>query len=205
MSYSQNDEEQIILEYFGNRIGTVLSVGENDGISLSNSLAVIERGWGGVLIEPSLTAFKKLTELHKGRANVECFNIALGEQNGEADFYESGEHLGTGDTALISTLVKQETERWKGSKFDNFITTKANVMTWETFYNSIRQKTFELISIDCEGLDLFLVSQMDLQAMKCEMLIVEWNGKDFLLFDEIASEAGMFLHSKNAENLIFIK
>lgn len=205
MSYSQNDEEQIILEYFGDRKGTVLDIGANDGISLSNSLAIIERGWGGALIEPSLAAFKKLTELHKGRNNVECFNIAIGKENGEADFYESGEHIGTGDTALISTLVKEETERWKGSKFDNFTTATANVMTWESFYASLQQKTFQLVSIDCEGLDLFILSQMDLTEMGCEMLIVEWNGKDYLIFKEIASDAGMKLRSKNAENLIFVK
>lgn len=205
MNYSQNNEQELILNYFKDRKGNVLDVGSNDGKSLSNSLAVIERGWGGVLIEPSLTAFKKLSQLHKDRTNVECFNIAIGKENGEADFYESGEHLGTGDTALISTLVKSETDRWKGSKFDNFTTTKVNVMTWESFYASIKQKTFELISIDCEGLDLYILSQMDLVAMKCEMLIVEWNGKDFLIFDEIATEAGLILHSKNAENLIFAK
>lgn len=205
MSYSQNDEEQIILRYFKERKGNVLDIGANDGKSLSNSLAVIEQGWGGVLVEPSLTAFKKLTLFHKGRENVECFNIAIGKENGEAEFYESGEHLGNGDTALISTLVKTETERWKGSKFDNFTTTKVNVMTWQAFYSSLRQKTFELISIDCEGLDLFILSQMDLSQMKCEMLIVEWNGKDFDDFNFCASDHGMKLLSQNAENLIFAK
>ena len=43
--YSQNNEEQVILDYFGNKIGNLLDIGANDGITLSNSRKLIELGW----------------------------------------------------------------------------------------------------------------------------------------------------------------
>jgi FkbM family methyltransferase len=208
MSYSQNNEQELILQYFGaNRIGTLLDIGANDGRSLSNSLAAIERGWSAVLIEPSPTAFEKLVQLHEGRNNISCFNIAIGEHDGEADFYESGEHIGNGDTSLISTLKETELTRWKGTRFDNFTKIKTDVVTWKRFYDEFAPppKIYNLISVDCEGLDIFIVSQMDLRLMQCEMLIVEWNGKQFSDFNLIAEKAGMKLYDKNNENLIFVK
>ena len=172
---------------------------------LSNVLSAIERGWFGVLVEPSKTAFEKLSLLHSQRENVTCYNVAIGEQDGEADFYESGEHLGTGDTSLISTLKHEETKRWMGTKFDNFTTTKTQVQTWKAFYESLPEKTFQLISIDCEGYDLYILAQMNLKEMGCEMLIIEWNSNDFNAYNILASAHGLKLYSKNAENLIFVK
>ena len=55
--YSQNGEQKIILEYFQDKYkGKVLDIGANDGITLSNSRALIEKGWDGVLIEPAPSA-----------------------------------------------------------------------------------------------------------------------------------------------------
>lgn len=205
--YSQNSEDAIIESYFTGFTGTLLSIGENDGKSLSNVLSAIERGWKAVLIEPSKTAFANLRELHDKNPDVRLYNVAIGEQNGEADFYESGEHLGCGDTSLISTLIETETDRWKGSRFDNFTKTKTDVVTWEKFYSELPfdNMQFDLVSIDCEGLDLFILQQMNLSAMGVKMLIVEFNGKDENLFTIEADKAGLKLYHKNGENLIFVK
>lgn len=203
--YSQSNEDIIIARYFNGRTGTLLSLGENDGKTLSNVLNSIEQGWGAVLVEPSKAAFEKLKALHKDRDNVVCFSIAIGESDGVADFYESGEHLGTGDTSLISTLIPAEIDRWKGSKFDNFTKTQTTVMTWQSFIGQFEKPVFNLITIDCEGLDYFIMKQMDLNVLGCEMLIVEYNGIDELKYMAVAAQYGMKLHEKNFENLIFVR
>lgn len=52
--YSQFDEEKIILEVLGSQPpGRLLDVGAYDGLELSNSRALIERGWSAVLVEPA--------------------------------------------------------------------------------------------------------------------------------------------------------
>lgn len=203
--YSQSDEDVIIERFFRGHTGTILELGANDGRHLSNSLAAIERGWNAVLVEPSQTAFEKLSKLHEDNPRVKCYQVAIGDCDCEKDFYESGEHLGTGDTSLISTLVPTEIERWKGSKYDNFSPAKANVLTWQSFYESLEEKTFDVVSCDIEGMDLFVLTQMDLEAMQVKMLIVEYNGKDEQAFTELAHKAGMKLLTKNYENLIFAK
>ena len=60
MRYSQNNEQDIIMQYFiGNR-GTFLDIGANDGVTLSNTYALQQAGWGGVLVEPSEEAFNRI-------------------------------------------------------------------------------------------------------------------------------------------------
>ena len=58
--YSQNNEEQIAVEFFGSFVGRVLDVGAFDGIEMSNSRALIERGWSAVLVEPACHNMEKL-------------------------------------------------------------------------------------------------------------------------------------------------
>jgi hypothetical protein len=50
VSYSQNKEEEVILNYFNGHVGTFVDLGANDGITFSNTRALAERGWKGVLI-----------------------------------------------------------------------------------------------------------------------------------------------------------
>lgn len=204
MNHSQNNEQQLIINYFAGKAGNVLDLGANDGITLSNSYDAIQRGWSGVLVEPSQKAFEKLLNLYESRHDVLCYNVAIGKENGEADFYESGEHLGTGDTSLLSTLVHSELKRWAGTK-NTFTSTKTQVVTWDVFYDRLPVKQFDLVSVDCEGLDYYIMSQMDLEEMEVKMFIVEWNGKDEKLFTDLAERSGLKLYSKNGENLIFVK
>jgi len=55
--YSQNLEQNYILEYFKDRRGTFIDIGANDGLTLSNTRALVELGWRGVFVEPSPMAF----------------------------------------------------------------------------------------------------------------------------------------------------
>jgi FkbM family methyltransferase len=115
MSYTQNNEEALILSHFANRNAselTVLDIGANDGKTFSNSLKVIELGWNGILIEPSPKAFALLTNLHGFKQNVMCYPIAITNQNGMFQLQESSSLLNQGDTSLVSSLKQEETVKW---------------------------------------------------------------------------------------------
>lgn len=58
--YSQHNEEEVILDFFGNAKGKFLDVGAHDGETHSNTLALAERGWAGVLMEPGHDAYEAL-------------------------------------------------------------------------------------------------------------------------------------------------
>ena len=196
--YSQNNEEQLILDYFGPVFkGTCLDLGANDGVTLSNTRACIERGWKGVMVDASTDMCEKLR-----RFDVEVHNVAMGNGNGFLTFYESGEHLGKGDRSLVSTIVPAEMDRWTN---ETFTPVTVECVTFATLLTRSAFKTFDLISIDVEGMDLDVLRQMDLTALGCKMLCVEFNGKDQPYFDLYCAVHGMKLHAKNAENLIYVK
>jgi FkbM family methyltransferase len=207
MLYTQNNEETLILDYFSNRNPselTVLDIGANDGKTFSNSLRAIESGWSAILIEPSPRAFAILSNLHSFNQNVVCYPIAITNKNGIFQLQESSSILNQGDTSLVSSLKEEETIKWANNNV-RFNTVNVMGMDFKSFYETSHRKKFNLISIDVEGYDYDVLSQIDLGLVGCEMLIVEFNGKDELLFTEYANKFGLHLISKNPENLIFTK
>ncbi len=78
--YSQFDEERHILEAFADQhSGRFLDVGCWDPITFSNTRALFERGWSGVMIEPSPGPFMELLRC--------CTACALGVDQREHEIY----------------------------------------------------------------------------------------------------------------------
>lgn len=207
-SYSQNAEDRFILNHFGNFKGTLLEIGANDGLTLSNSRLLIERGWQAHLIEPGST-YWKLCNLYATISGVSLYNYAIGgEFNKEATFYESAAHvIGGSDVGLVSSLDFDETERWRKSGVQ-FTETKVAVKTFREFYNEAGQPPLDFISVDAEGHDWDILQQIDLTAVGCKALCIEWNGNATFksLFENHAIyEHKMKLAHINRENLIFVK
>lgn len=203
MKYSQNNEEQIILDYFKGKKGSFLSIGENDGVTLSNVRALALSGWSGYCIEPSQIAFDKLKLLYTDNPEIVCVQYAITKKDGPIKFYESGTHLNKGDTALLSSVVKSEIVKWK--KTTNFIETEANGLTWESFLDKYEPGYIDFLSIDAEGLDLDILMQIDLAEIKCKMICIEWNS-DLQIRKKITQYVDGFsfkLKSVNPENLIY--
>jgi FkbM family methyltransferase len=203
MSYSQGDEEKIILNYFGNHKGTLLDIGANDGKTLSNSLALLEREWSGVLVEPDEDAFSKLRLFHQDSKGVLCYNFAIATQDGQLPFYKSGTHLNKGDTGLLSTFSIPDYEKWKPST--DYTMTEAQAVMFKTFQSICPFKIFDFITIDAEGMDYEILKQMDLANLGCKLLCVEFNGEDQARFDSYVKQFAMKLIYKNAQNLIYAK
>jgi FkbM family methyltransferase len=210
--YGQNQEDRIVAEYFGDYAGNLLSIGENNGWHLSNCRALIEMGWSGIMVEPSPDAFLSLFTLYYDHPNVWCFNAAISDYTGKAVFYESGEHLGIGDTALLSTLDKNELKRWEGTS-NHFEETEVLVWDFKELQNNVRHHSsgkrdkYQFISIDAEGLDLKILHQMDLKELDCRCLCIEHNGnpETFHRIECHAQDFGMKLLAKTPENVIYVK
>jgi FkbM family methyltransferase len=203
MSYSQNGEEKIIMDYFNGEIGTLLSIGENDGVTLSNSRALIEVGWAADLVEPSPVAFKKLSDLYKDAAGVKLHNVAIGTENGRMPFFDSGTLLKTGDESLVSTLKTAETLRWKGSvKFDQI---EVEVVNFAAFRKGSVWPCYDFISIDAEGFDLEILKQIDFAALETRLVCVEFNGLNEQAYWDVIRPFGFKLIHKNGENLIYAR
>jgi FkbM family methyltransferase len=202
--YSQNDEEKYILEYFGNKIGTLADIGSNDGKTLSNSLALIERGWKGLLVEASPKAFERLLLQHPNGGNIQSLNVAVGSYDGEIVLNESGALLGTGDVALVSSTRQDEMDRWTSLNMP-FEQVTVPCVTFKTLLDHSAYTTFDFLSIDIEGMEPEVVPQINFTELGVQMAIIEWNGKNAELYDGLLAGHGLKLIHVNAENRIYTK
>ncbi len=110
--------------------------------------------------------------------------------------------MNQGDTSLLSSLKYEETVKWKDETFE---TTIVQALRLEQVIAISKHKTFDLITIDVEGLDYDVLTQMDLDALECKMLIVESNSIEDQKYIDYCAKFGMKLHDKNYMNLTFIK
>lgn len=212
--YSQSGEQGVILNHFKPPawpylIGTFLDIGANDGETLSNSRMLALMGWKGVCVEPAEVAFGKLAALYRNRADdylppVQCVQAAITSADGPVDFYSSGTHLKKGDTDLLSTTRPEELARWQKSG-EQFTKTTVRGITFSTLVKETGLTRADFISIDCEGVDLMVLKQIDLTAVGCRMLCVETNRNDPRPFVYYAAKHGMRLHHQNYENAIFVR
>lgn len=223
VDHSQNGEQKIILDYFGDFRGTFLDAGANDGLTLSNTRALALMGWEGLCIEPAEIAFKKLAELYtpdNASWVVKCIQAAITTSDGPITFYDSGTHLKKGDTSLLSTTRPEEMARWKKSG-EVFTKTTVRGITFATLliecgYGRLLVQpaeerlqpvtNFDFISVDTEGADWDVLQQIDLTAVGCRMLCVEANQSPHRQkFVDYAARHGMKLHWSSYENLIFTR
>lgn len=173
--YSQYGEDKIIENFINNRfIGNVLDIGANDGKMLSNSLHFIENGWGGTMIEASPVSFQRLTKLHEGNEKIQCLNFCLSNENKKLIFYRNKTHLHKGDTDLLSTASE---ESFLGSKRsgNEFETIELDAVRFDSIVEKLKYDKYELISIDIEGYDFEILSQMNLEKFDCKILVIEYN------------------------------
>ena len=146
MTYSQKGEQPVILKHFAQQPpGRLLDIGAYDGRTFSNTLALIERGWDAVLVEPSPGPFAAMERLHKDRnGKVLCFNVAISKDPGisveEVRFWASDD--------AVATLDKRHYEKWK----DAAAFTESTVTAWSVKY-LLEQvgREFDFINIDIEG------------------------------------------------------
>ncbi len=199
--YSQNLEEQIILDYFQGQTGNFIDLGANDGKTFSNTRALAERGWKGVLVEPSPKAYDKLKDTYEGHKGVYTYPVAIGGHNGKAMLQESGPLCSADDIGLVSTFHTNEMDRFKRTVQYNPVEVK--VFKWKTFLNRLTIKEFDFISMDVEGNELSILPDMDLSKTKC--ICLEWNGKLELKTEYEKYLNGFNLIYTSGENLIYAR
>jgi FkbM family methyltransferase len=136
--------------------------------------------------------------------NTIAINSAIGNENGFLTFYESTNLLDANDVGLVSSLVADETQRWRNAGI-GFTEYQVECFTWESFRDKfhLKSQNFDIISIDIEGMDYDVLIQMNLNELGCKILCVEFNGVNKNKYVEYANKFNLHLVNENAENLIF--
>lgn len=198
--YSQNLEEQHILKFFEGKSGAFIDLGCNDCKTFSNTRALFETGrFKGVFVDPSPRAIAKCRDLYNGHKGAYIYEYAISTNNGKKILQESGPLINQSDVALVSTFHDSEMSRFKRTV--SYTPIEVKTFRWKTFLNRLPIKEFDFISIDCEGEDLNILSQIDLS--KTQLISLEWNSKPELKKDFEHYLDGFTLIYTSGENLLY--
>src|SRR5712691_1283386 len=95
MNYSQRDEQEQILRAVDHHPEVFLDIGAFDGHLFSNTLALVERGWSGVLVEPSIKGFDSLLKLHGKNERLKLVQALVGLETKLTPFWNSEDAVST--------------------------------------------------------------------------------------------------------------
>ncbi len=207
--YSQNNEEEIILQFFKGKVGSFLDIGAYDGVSLSNTRALAEHGWSGALIEGSSFSFQKLFSLYGGNNRFTLINAILdprGESAGKiVKMWEA-------PNCAVTTINPQNFEKWQedvvmhsdgGVKFSEIFVAPTPLSAILDFFRGQNAK-FDFVSIDIEGGSSDIAMLYNPDEFGTSLLCVEHDDRDGEIVARYA-KLGFVPVLKNDENIILSK
>ena len=190
--FSQNQEETAVLAAC-NGVGRFLDIGAWNAKDKSNTRALYERGWSGVLIEPSPEPFAGLQAEYDGDPRIKLLNVAVGLEPGIIAMHVTADACSTSDTATF--------EKWQ--HIVNYTgVLQVQAITLEDVYD--QHGPFDMVSIDAEGVSVDLLHRLfDLGHFpKC--IVVEHDGRTTEALSH-ATECGYACTMANGENLVLVK
>jgi hypothetical protein len=191
---SQNEEEKYILENIGDP-GVFFDIGAYDVITFSNTFALVERGWSGVLVEPCLAGFSALTARHGSNPKLMLVHALVGIHNDLVHFWDSAD--------AVSTTEAVNFERWKNAAAFKPAVWMPQVTIRELFRKFPQLANTKVLSIDTEGTSatLFLTFPFDLCRPK--VVCVEYDQRKEEI-ERFALNAGYQQVYESGENLVFV-
>ena len=164
MYKSQNNEAEVVINYFNGKTGRLLSLGENDGFNLSNSYDLIQLGWAADLFEPIKGNADKIVKHHIDNPAVNVHNHGIANSTGWFPFYVSG-------GSVIAVLDKKLLDNWN---YEMQYQMTASFLSFKEAYDFLlNNNRHQYITIDCEGMDWDILQQMDLNELGCECICLE--------------------------------
>jgi FkbM family methyltransferase len=197
MSFSQNSEEFVILDFFKDKpVGKFIDVGAYSVERFSNTRALYLAGWSGILVEPSPPNFKAIDEHYKDEPRIAVLNFAVGDPPGQITFYESnGDAVGTTDH---SHMLK-----WKagGVQFNEITVEQVGT---KDFFEEYGHHT-DFISIDTEATNIDLFRNIpDWFLKEVKLICIEHDGHNEEIEERLLKFGFQALYL-NAENIILGK
>lgn len=158
-NYSQHGEQDHILKFFGDFKGRFIDIGAFDGVTGSNTRALIELGWSGVSIEANPENFQTL--LGKKLNGVACVNAAVMPKAGLEKFYFSADQCGTClDNPNLKAMLPVRSSYFIAAVTPQMIADRLG-------------DDFDFISLDVEGVDLEVLRALGPVTGKARLLCFE--------------------------------
>jgi FkbM family methyltransferase len=199
--YSQNNEEEIIINYFNqnvnSNIGKFIEIGAYDPFRLSNTRKLYELGWSGVYVEPSPICFHRFKVVYNNDLRIHLINAAISDKDGVITLFESN-----GD-AVSTTDIKHK-EKWEKGSNVTFTPITVNTISMQRFINEFGSNV-DFLSLDTEGTNYQLFSLIpDDFLHRLKMICIEHDSYNVQIMNKL-SGFGFKQISLNPENLIAAK
>jgi FkbM family methyltransferase len=172
----------------------LVDVGAHDGRSLSNSFPFLQLGWAGLVIEPLPTAFARLDELYRDRADVRCLQVACAAVEGELPLVVGDD----GPSTMTSTL--RGGGRGKAS-------VPVRVRTLTSLLDECEAPAdFSLLLVDAEGVDYEVLVGLDLARYRPRVIVTEDDPERLAAKSGLLRENGYLLYTVvAATNSIWVR
>ncbi len=192
MSYSQNSEEIHIARIVGDQPGRFLDIGAYNPKLFSNTRALYERGWSGVMVEASPGPFMDLLIEYGKSDRIELVCAAVSEIDSLMRFNHSEAGVGTSNEAHY--------QKWRDKADFSGRFWAAGISLGDILRTF--GKDFDFVSIDVEGdsASLFLKALESNLRPKC--WCVEHDGQQDKL-TQAALLRGYSQYHINGENVIY--
>ena len=200
--HSQNDEEKWILEYFKSHpIARFLDIGAHDGVTLSNTRALAELGWGGTLVEPSAIPFRALMDIYRGRDDIHLANIAIVPTPARIHKF----HDSRGD--FVSTFDEKHRQLWaadgadgrRGVPFQPIYVAATTIAALV----EVLPGPYAFVNLDVEGINCELFKDLPLRELGVEMICVEYQDR-LTEIEAHAATQGYVRRHVTSENVLLV-
>jgi FkbM family methyltransferase len=178
-SYSQYGDDLVIYDYFKGRTGNFLDIGANDGVTISNTYKLLKNGWSGTYIEGSKNVFDRL-KINTLNTNTQCLNYFLSDKNESVTLYSNSKlfdnSININNIDLLTTIDRNcylKTKDW--GEFEEI---ECESFIFHDIEEDLKFNEYQMISIDIEGLDYEVLSQINLEKYKTEMIVIEYDGDE---------------------------
>ena len=153
--------------------GFFIELGANDGLIQSNTAFLeFNRGWKGVLVEPSQIAYNKCV---KNRPNSTCFNLACVSNNYKEDIIQ-----GDFNGSLMASV--------NGKRNNTNTLIDCKVSTLESILDSVNASTIDFLSLDTEGYEYDILCGLNLNKYRPKYMLIEVYSSDYIKLTQFLKE-----------------
>ena len=151
--------------FHGKTGGTYIELGANDGLKQSNTAFLeFEKGWSGLLIEPSLDKFN-LCKVNRPKSTCEygaCVNSTYSLSTIKGDF----------DGSLMSSV--------NGVRKNLSAVIEVPAFTLQSLVEKHGLTKIDFLSLDTEGYEFEILQGLDLSKHRPHYMLIEIYEKDFI-------------------------
>ena len=167
MDYSQYGQALILEQLIATDTPSVLvDIGANDGVCGSNSRALLEKGWTGVLVEPLPRVFEKLKRNSSQFPEVTILQVAVSHERGHAPIFIGRD----GDLGQLSSLSQDPLLL---SALSEQVIQVPTVPLADVLAAHRVPEDFGVLLIDTEGWDLNILQGLEHTSKRPRIIVTE--------------------------------